>query len=205
MWGVLLHRQLPPPEDQHGQPGNRVRTVLASTTHNSKVQGMPFQIDTSEGPLTLSDQQFQAVAQHAERVADLTVAILDAIGLIRNKSAPFPAMFLLELGAVLELGLWEQQGLRAFLDTDLPSYQEAAAALAARAAKGLVEFEGPNAAPLSSLVLRVWMENFAWEGPCHLQAEVVVGNVDEDQFAQVLADFVWQHRRELSGLLNKQP
>jgi hypothetical protein len=36
-----------------------------------------------------------------------------------------------------------------------------------------------------------------------LQADVIVGDVDEDAFIEVLADFVWRHRHELSRLVNK--
>ncbi|MEA1951730.1 MAG: hypothetical protein U9N87_10120, partial [Planctomycetota bacterium] len=51
---------------------------------------------------------------------------------------------------------------------------------------------------------RAWMRHFAWDGPDILHAECVLGDVDEEQFAQVLADFVWQHRHQLSKLINKQ-
>ena len=47
------------------------------------------------------------------------------------------------------------------------------------------------------------MNHFAWEGRDLLHGEFILSEVDEDQFAQELADFVWQHRRELSKLLNK--
>ena len=36
-------------------------------------------------------------------------------------------------------------------------------------------------------------------------ADVVVGEVDENQFADVLADFIWQHRQELAKLLADKP
>lgn len=66
---------------------------------------MPLHIDTSDGPLTISDQAIQAVVHHARRVADLTAATLDATGLFPDRPTRLPAGFLLELGAVLELGL----------------------------------------------------------------------------------------------------
>jgi hypothetical protein len=158
---------------------------------------MPTSIQTNAGSPELSNIQTQAIIRNAERRAELTVAYLDQwYG--ESKTCHLPAAFLLELSAVLEIGLWERQGFRPYLNTDLPTFQEAKDQLAERAFKGPAEFAGPNASPLSEAVLRVWIEQFAWEGPELLQAEVLVGPVDEDEFADVLADFVWQHRHELS-------
>ena len=41
------------------------------------------------------------------------------------------------------------------------------------------------------------MEHFAWSGPELLQADAVVDNLDEDEFIDLLAKFVWTHRHEL--------
>lgn len=166
---------------------------------------MPLQIETTEGPVVISDHQIQGVVRHAERRADLTAAALEATGLFPKKPAFLPGPFLLELGAVLELGMWERQGLLPHLHSDLPTFREAAGELAARAKQGPAAFEGSEAAPFSGRVLRVWMEQLAWEGPDHFQADVVVGRVDEDQFADLLADFVWQHRDELGRFLTEHP
>jgi hypothetical protein len=165
---------------------------------------MPLHIQTSKGLLVVSDLAMEAVVQHAHRIADLTAATLDATGLFPEKPTYWPVGFLLELGAVLELGLWERQGLRGYLNTDLPTFAEAAAALATRATKGPQEFAGPRAAPLSSRVFHIWMEQFAWQGSHMLGAEIVLGQLDEDQFADVLADFVWQHRHELAQFLTNE-
>ena len=37
------------------------------------------------------------------------------------------------------------------------------------------------------------MERFAWEAPELLQDDVVVGEIDEDEFAEALAAFLWQY------------
>lgn len=165
---------------------------------------MPVVVETCEGPLVVSDQQILAVVRFAERQADLTAAVLDATGLFPDKSARLPRAFLLELASVLELATWERQGLRAHLVTDLPTYREAATELAARVEQGPEAFAGPDATPLSQEVLRVWMENFAWNARQVLGCDAVVGTVEEDEFAKVLADFVWQHRQKLSRLLKNQ-
>ena len=86
---------------------------------------MSFHIKTSNGMLLISTR-IQGVARHAQCQADLTVRSLDATGLFSQRPAFFPAGFLLELGAVLELGLWELRGLHPYLTSDLPSFREAA-------------------------------------------------------------------------------
>ena len=156
---------------------------------------------TCEGTLRVPDALVQAVTRHAERQADLTGTYLRASGLCPEGEVRLPAAALLELAAVLELGVWEMRGLRAHLGVDLPSYRQAAAQFAARCMKGPEEFEGEDAAPLSLQVLRVWTERFAWEGPDTLGADIILGDVDEDEFAEVLADFLWQPRHEMDSFL----
>jgi len=162
---------------------------------------MSLTIETSEGPLKISDEQIQAVVRHAQYLADLTGAVLDASGLFSTKPSRLPAGFLLEFSAVLELGLWEREGLREYFDDDLPMYQDAATELAARACKGPAEFEGPERTPLSRQLFRLWLERFAWEADATLQANILLGDVAGDQFATVLADFIWKNRHELQNLL----
>jgi hypothetical protein len=167
---------------------------------------MPFTLLTPAGPLVLSDQLVCAVVRHARRQAEMVGTCLDATGLFpADCRRCFPAAFLLELGAVLELNLWELQCVRTYLTIDLPSFQEAAIELAARAEQGPAAFEGPHATPLSRRMLQVLIECFAWEGPNFFAANIVLGEIDEDQFAQVMADFVWPHRHALARCLRNHP
>ena len=155
-----------------------------------------------EAPLHLPDTMVRAVIRHAERQADLTGAYLEATGILRSRPARFPAAFLLELAAVLELGLWERRDLLRHIEVDLPTYRQAADQLAARCEKGPAEFQGQNATPLSLLIMQVWIEHFAWDGPDLLNAEAVLSDVneDDDDFVELLAEFVWTHRHELEHL-----
>lgn len=163
---------------------------------------MPIEIETTEGLLVVSDQEISAVVRHAERKAQLTAAVLDAIGVFRERPTRLPARFLLELGAVLELGMWERQGLRPFLNCDLPTFREAADALLARANRGPAAFDSPDeSSSLSSRVLRVWMKNFAWDSHEFFATNFVLGEVDEDQFIELMTQFVWKNRHELSRML----
>ena len=160
-------------------------------------------IALKEGSPGIPDVLLQAVARTAERHAELTAAYLDATGLFPKRPVFLPAPFLLELDAVLQLGMWERLGLREHLDADLPTFNEAAKQLARRAMKGVAEFTDPNASPLHLQVLKAWTENFAWEADKILGADVLVSPMaNEDVFVEVLAEFVWQHRRELASMLN---
>lgn len=160
-------------------------------------------IQTTKGPLCFSDELIAAIQQHAMRQADLTAACLHAVGDFRGKRLYFPAAFLLELAAVLELGVWEKLGLRCHLSSDLPTYRDASKHLAARSQKGPAEFDGPNASPLSIRVAQAWIENFAWDAPDLLGTEIVLdeGDRDDDDFVDLLAEFVWTHRHELQHLI----
>jgi hypothetical protein len=142
-----------------------------------------------------------AVTHHANWQAALTASVLNGWKDRLPNLHLLPRGFLLELGAIFELDYWERLGLRAQLNSDLPSYHEAKLQLTQRAARGPQEFEGPGASLLAPRVLRVWLERFAWDGPELLGAEVLVGELDEDLFAELLADFVWRHQQGLSKLL----
>ena len=142
----------------------------------------------------------RAILVHAQRQADLTAWFLEARGYGKEKAAKVPRAALLELGAVLELGLWELQGLRPHLDVDLPTFGQAAKDLAERAFHGLAEFEGPDAAPLATRVLQVWIQQFAWDALVMLQADILVSDIDEDACVDLLAEFLWRHRGELASL-----
>ncbi|MCY2996059.1 MAG: hypothetical protein NTY19_50655 [Planctomycetota bacterium] len=161
-------------------------------------------LTTSDGSFCLPDEMVRAIIRNSEFQADLAAAVIDAMGIFKTKPIRLPAGFLLEFAAVVQLGFWERQGVRQRLNADLLTYSDAAKSLAARAAKGPAEFADLEATPISHLVTRAFIENFAWEGPDHLGADVIIGQVDEEQFADVLAEFVWQHRRELSTMLNVQ-
>lgn len=160
-------------------------------------------VQTKDGPREIPHQQYLAVVRNAEHCAELTAATLQQMGFALDKLR-LPANFLLELSAVLQLQLWERRGLTPHLKSGLPPAQVASTELTGRAAKGWAEFEGKTSAPLSSRVLRVWIEQFAWSGQEFLEADVVVGDVDEEEFADVLAEFLWTHRHQLRNCLPQE-
>jgi hypothetical protein len=128
----------------------------------------------------------------------VTSAFLDATGLFPDRTIGLPAAFLLKLSAVLQLGMWERQGLREYLSADLPTFAEAAGQLGRRAGLGPAEFDKLDADPLHQRVLGVWIRNVAWEAQDLLGAEVVVGALDDESaLVNALAEFAWRHRHEL--------
>lgn len=161
-------------------------------------------LETSHGPFEVSDACIQAVIARAEYVARLTGEFLSATGLFPETDATstepvrLPGGFLLELGAVLQLGVWERAGIRLHIDAGLPSVEEAAADLARRASENVGEFHGLDAARLLKRVLPLWVERFAWGGPERFGMELEIDAAEEDAFIEELAEFLWRHRSALA-------
>jgi hypothetical protein len=142
------------------------------------------------------------LAQEAERDADRVVVYLDSFlrhipGVDASASRyNFPSWFLFELAAALRLYLWEHNGIRAHLDAGLPTADEAIQAVFRR----LNDVGTPTAtdhAPLSSQVLRLFVERFAWFGQPDLAADMLLGEAIEDELVDVLAKLIWTHRADL--------
>lgn len=89
---------------------------------------------SDEFPSSHAFDVLAATVRFAERCADLTAIYLRHL-VQRPKSRhriEVPKEFALELGAILQIWLWEQAGLREYLDHNLPSSEEAFASLATR-------------------------------------------------------------------------
>ena len=150
-------------------------------------------------PLAVSDlppDLVQAVARDARADADHVGLFLREIGIAATPQKPrrLPAAFLLDLGAALRLLSWEQAGLDLRGVAGLPPARQALlAVLRAAASHGGA---GPGAPPgsLSSLVVAAFADHFAWNARVELDAEVVLGEADEEAALAALADFLWEHR-----------
>jgi len=163
---------------------------------------MAITLETNDGPVEIPDAAILAVTRNAEMQADLTAAFLDATGLFpkaddrRLEPVRLPAAFLLELGAVLQLGLWEMDGTSALLKAALPSSKHAAEHLTKLVTTDLRQLFSTNNAPLSRRLLQVWLDEFGWDARAILHADVVVGDVDEDGLVEALARLLWEHRHD---------
>ncbi len=158
--------------------------------------------ETNDGLIEAADPLIRALTRNAEFAAELTAESLNQVIFKESQHAyRLPANFLLELGATLQIGYWELHEISAHIEAGLPSYAHASLQLAERAGKKPTEFTGRDAAPLHKQVLQFWVNNFAWDGLPLLKTDIILGAVDEDQFLELSAVFLWQHRHELQNLL----
>jgi|SRR5579863_5182645 len=164
---------------------------------------------TANGPVEVSHACAKAVADRAEYVATLTGEYLSAAGLIpksdgsATQSWHLPVGFLLELGAVLQLGVWERAGIQTHIQVGLPSYDEASTELARRIAENPADFERTESATLLARVFPLWIDRFAWSAPEIFAAEMQIDAAEEDAFVEGLAEFLWRHRDSLAPALQK--
>jgi hypothetical protein len=129
--------------------------------------------------------------------ASLTAEFLQKLGLTpspaSDKPVPqFTREFLLELGAILRIHVWERSGVRKHIRTELPPAREALSNLFGRAARGYVAED--TAIQLGIHVLRAAVEHCAWRGRPALGADIVLDTTSEDRLLNVLADFLWANR-----------
>ncbi|WP_339686484.1 hypothetical protein [Gimesia maris] len=156
---------------------------------------------TSEGEIALADSLMDAISRKAEQVADLTGKELRK--LFPGKSPEnirLPKNLYLELGAVLQIGYWESNGISAHIAAGVPSKAEALSQLSERLQKGAAEFTGDDSIYIHRKSFCFWIQNLAWDGPSLMNTEMVLGEIQEDQFMD-LAEFLWKHRLELKSLL----
>ena len=109
----------------------------------------------------------------------------------------FPRNFLLEFAAVLQLKVWELQGQHHHINAGLPSSKTAASQLLTRAEEGQHSLKGADT-ELHFQVLHFWLEGMAWQGMECLGAEIALGAVEEEEFLDGLAEYIWTHRHQLS-------
>jgi hypothetical protein len=170
---------------------------------------MSLVLETKDGPLEISDACVQAVASRAEYVAALTGEYLSATDLFprtddaNREPVRLPGGFLLELGAVLQLAVWEGAGVHTHSDAGLPSHEEAVADLARRASENPTDFHRVESATLLRRILPLWIERFAWGGPELFAAEMQIDAAAEDAFVNSLAEFLWTHRDSLAAASQK--
>ena len=141
-----------------------------------------------------------AVIRFAERRAELTAIFLRHLAK-RPKSRhriEVPKEFALELGAILQIWLWEQTGLRQHLRGDLPSSEEAFSSLATRTTTSpnayLQERSGSD---LSRKILEVFLQCCSHSAARELGVDIVILGSPGESFLEEFADFVWQHRHLL--------
>ena len=147
-----------------------------------------------------------AVVLFSERQAGFAVALLHTLVTEAGRRGDsmdvqgLPLGFLMELGAIMQLQMWERSGVRPLLPTELPTVAVAAGELNARVQADPTEFARAESAVLSRRLLNVWMEHFSWTAPVALGVDIVIGRVDEDALVETVAQLLWNYRRADYGV-----
>jgi hypothetical protein len=142
----------------------------------------------------------EAVAQEAAVDADRVVLFLRRLGITSSEEKPvhLPGWLLLGLGAALRLLVWERNGTRSLLNANLPPAREAIRDLFSTATDRPAQLE-PLAQELTMRIFRVRIDQMAWHGRSLWDADLVLGEAEEDLLVDALAGFLWQNRHALDN------
>jgi hypothetical protein len=158
-------------------------------------------VDARFEAVQLHDGLVTTITHNAERRAVLVTGYLDAMGLSFGPHGGRPyglsPLVLLELGAVLQLAVWERAGIAELLRQHVPSVKQATgnflALIKAASGDSTVSFE-----LLSDRICTVALEHLGWDAEKYLRTDIVLSDVEEDQIIDALAEFAWSHRKRLS-------
>lgn len=152
--------------------------------------------------LLISDELMRAVRKAAEHDVDMVWGIMHHLGdragrpnLINEVSFDF----VIQLGAALRLLFWEWNEIYIHRDAGLPDALDALRNVF-RTAKDVEA--ATKSASLPFKVFALLVERLSWTGPEDLDADFILGEVDEDALLNAMADFVWDHRRDLPNESN---
>lgn len=142
-----------------------------------------------------------ALMQHGAHTADLVGNFLKnwckAIG-SRGKPA-FPAGFLVELGSILWIGLWQQSGTLPEAVEQFPPWSKSLEDLFQRFFQSPLTFATDPAHCSNELDRRVvsfWLTHCLWAGPSNLGADIAITKTgDDEDWLEAIASFLWTHRR----------
>ncbi|MCA9054882.1 MAG: hypothetical protein KDA75_13665 [Planctomycetaceae bacterium] len=148
----------------------------------------------------------RAIQRTAEAHADLVADELDKLGSVpgADSGGVFPAAFLLELAAILQLLAWERAGLTAHIEAGLPSFDAARHELRDRRQRGHWDTEPVGQTLLFGRVLPFLLNAFAWDGPELLQADVLLNDADDDTELDAIAEFLFANRHTLGQILGDE-
>jgi hypothetical protein len=143
----------------------------------------------------------EAIIRDAHFLADLTADFLERTAVLpplkeRQKTpVALPREFVLELGAILRLALWEGAGFRDCLGPDLPAAESALHnLLACLASEPHEPWASGDSQGLARVIFRIALCRLAWAGRAELHADVVLDEPDDDFFLKQVAAYLWAHR-----------
>jgi hypothetical protein len=175
-----------------------VPTDCPGETDLTRVDAEPAQVD----PYIVEFVAF--IIREAAFTADLTA---DYLGLLLGPPAKrgpnerpigLPKQFLIELGAILRIAVWERAGLEHLLCSGFPSAQQALAELLSRYLDSPTLVEELDTG-LALRVLKVMCRRLAFGGLQHLQADVILDRPDDPTFLVGLAELLWANRHLASA------
>ena len=188
---------------QHIDSARRISLPDVEYYASSTGAELPTNSERLESPEVPAELAAIALA-YGDRLGDVIASWLDSQGQPSdNRAEKAPLPYLLELGAVLQLAVWESAGFADQLPAELPTLSQARDELKTRAALGPQEFEDPRKAQLFAKVFLVWWEHFSWQAPELLNAEVLLGQLGEDELVQELAQFFWD-TRHIANICNEE-
>lgn len=169
----------------------------------------PSQVDTNSAEFTSIVRLLTALLLYARRTANHAADFLDRLASTRKMRKPdqeliWPAELMLEAAAVVILAKWEQGGLASHLGADLPLAGDALRGMLDRMQADLASFEADPDRASSALFSRqwlLWLHRFAWSAQEAVGADIVITGTVQPEALQVLADFLWKHRRVVSEIV----
>jgi hypothetical protein len=136
-----------------------------------------------------------AVHRQAELDADRVGRLLTRDRIDRDKgSVSVPQWLLFELAAALRLEQWEKDGISVHVEAGLPSARQALAGVYQALLDQLKRAQFRHDTPLLFQVNALFAERFAWRSRADLDADLLLGGVDEEELVDVLARLLWIHR-----------
>jgi len=136
---------------------------------------------------------------YGERQANLVIAFFRAFELKAKASgdtiriSDIPPAALQEIGALMQLGVWELTGIQPS-SLGLPSSHEAALEFNERVRLDKAQFWRPDAATLDARVFDAWHQRFVWGDSASLSADVVGGDLQTDAAVDAMAHLLWNYR-----------
>lgn len=102
--------------------------------------------------------------------------------------------FLLELGAIAQIGVWDRLGLTPSLDPSLPSPGEAAQSAVDRTLAAPCRRLSVQDTVLIRRITSLLLNRFCWDAKVEANADLVIGESDEDAMVEAIAMICWQNR-----------
>ncbi|MCE9603392.1 MAG: hypothetical protein K8U03_00645 [Planctomycetia bacterium] len=93
-----------------------------------------------------------------------------------------------------QLIVWELQGLRPFLPPDFPTSEAAGEELLERVEREPLQFLDLKSAILSRKLAQFWLDGFSRFASSSLEADIHLGDLDEDTLVEAVAQLTWKLR-----------